>query len=74
MALTGKTGADAIFIGLKHICRVISAYNLKLRTVNDEALAAGAITTGQHTSINSFIDGASVFCAVFEALAAYSGF
>ncbi len=74
MALTGKTGADAVFIALKHICRVIVAYNLKLNAVVTSALGAGAITSGQAATINAFIAGASAACAAFEALAAYSGF
>jgi hypothetical protein len=74
MALTGKTGADAIFIALKHICHVLTAYNLKLHAVIVAAQGAGAITAGQATTIDNFINAASVACAAFEALAAYSGF
>jgi len=37
MAITGKTGADAIAKSLKHICRVINAYAAKLNNVIDQA-------------------------------------
>lgn len=74
MAVTGKTGADAIFIALKHICRLLIKYNLKLTAAIAAARAAGAITSAQETSINNFIAVATATCAAFESLAAYSGF
>lgn len=74
MAITGKTGADAIFKALKHICIVLSHYNLKLRLVITAARVAGAITTGEETIILAFIDSAVVACDAFNKLAAYSGF
>jgi hypothetical protein len=74
MALTGKTGADAIFIALKHICHVITRYELKLNNVVIAAQGAGAITAGQATTINSFLSLASAACTAFQALSQYSGF
>lgn len=74
MPVTGKTGADVIFFGLKHISRVIVAYNLKLSAVVAAAKASGAITAAQETSINLFLANATAFALAFEALAAYSGF
>ncbi len=74
MAVTGKTGADAIFIALKHICRLLIKYNLKLTAAIAAAQAAGAITAGQAASINTFISVATATCSAFEALAAYTGF
>lgn len=74
MAVTGKTGADAIFVALRHICRVITKYQSRLTAVVAAAAAAGAITAGQQTLINNFISVAVATCAAFESLAAYSGF
>lgn len=74
MAITGKTGADAIFIALKHICRLLAKYDLKLRSVVLAAQTAGAITADQATTINSFLNVANATCSAFNALANYSGF
>jgi len=74
MAVTGKTGADAIFIALRHICRVLTKYQSKLNAVVIAAAGAGAITTAQATTINNFIAVAVATCSAFEALASYSGF
>lgn len=74
MAVTGRTGADAIFQALAHICRVIVKYQSKLNAVVTAARVAGAITVAQETTINNFLAVASATCVAFEALAAYSGF
>jgi len=74
MALTGKTGADAIFGALKRICHVLVKYNTKLLAVVDAAQAAGAITAGDATTIKAFITVAVATCDAFGKLAAYSGF
>jgi len=74
MAVTGKTGADAIFGYLHKICRVINAYEVKLLAVVTAAEGAGAITSDQATKIRAFITVASTTCEAFGALADYSGF
>ncbi len=74
MAVTGKTGADAIFVSLKHICRVLTKYQTKLNAAVAAAAAAGAITSGQQAAINAFIAVAVATCSAFEALATYAGF
>lgn len=74
MAVTGKTGADAIFGYLHKICAVLLKYQAKLVAVVAAAEAAGAITSEQATQINAFITVASATCSAFEALAQYSGF
>lgn len=74
MAVTGKTGADAIFKALKRICIVLSKYQHKLTEVVAAARTAGAITTDQQTKINNFIAVAVVTCDAFQSLADYSGF
>lgn len=74
MAVTGKTGADAIFKALKRICIVLSHYQFKLIAVVDAAETASAITADQATKIRNFISVATVTCDAFQALADYSGF
>lgn len=74
MALTGKTGADAIFKALDKICHVLVKYETKLNAVNDAALAASAITSTQHAAIVAVITTATAACEAFRALAQYSGF
>ena len=74
MAITGKTGADAIAKSLKHICRVINAYSAKLNTVIDQAQAFGTITAEQAAVAKAFVASADAACQVFILIAGYSGF
>lgn len=74
MAVTGKTGADAIFGLLKRICHVITKYSAKLNAVVDAAEAASAISSADATTIKAFIAVAVATCDAFGRLAAYSGF
>ncbi len=74
MALTGKTGADAIAKAMKRICLVISHYRAKLDAVIDAAAAATVISSAQATTAHDFVSTASTVCAIFELIADYSGF
>lgn len=74
MAVTGKTGADAVFKALKRICIVLSHYRAKLDIVINAAEAAAVITSAQATTAHDFLASASTVCAIFEAVADYSGF
>jgi len=74
MAITGKTGADAIAKALKHICRVINAYSAKLNRVIDDAEAFGTITAEQAAAAKAFVASADAACQVFILIAGYSGF
>lgn len=74
MAVTGKTGADAVAKALQHICIVITKYRPKLDAVIDAAAGAGAITSAQATIAHDFVSTASAACAVFQLIADYSGF
>jgi uncharacterized damage-inducible protein DinB len=74
MAITGKTGADAIAKSLKHICRVINAYAAKLNNVIDQAQAFGTITEEQAAIAKAFVSSADAACQVFILIATYSGF
>lgn len=74
MAITGKTGADAIAKALKHICRVLVAYRTKLEAVIDQAESATVITGAQADAARAFVASADAACQVFILIAAYSGF
>jgi hypothetical protein len=74
MAITGKTGADAIAKALKHICRVLVAYRTKLEAVIDAAEAANTITSAQADTAHAFVASADAACQVFILIAEYSGF
>lgn len=74
MAITGKTGADAVAKALKHICRVLVAYRHKLEQVIDDAAAFGTITETQATTAKAFIASADAACQIFILVAEYSGF
>lgn len=74
MAITGKTGADAIFKALSRICIVLNRYHAKLINVVSLAQAAGAITSGEATTIIAFINAAQAACDAFRKLADYAGF
>lgn len=74
MAITGKTGADAIMRSLKHICRVINAYSGKLDAVITSAENADVITPTQAATARAFVASADAACQVFILIAGYSGF
>lgn len=74
MAITGKTGADAIFKALKRICIVLTKYQAKLQAVVIAAETAGAISAADATTINAFITVAGATCSAFDRLSQYSGF
>ena len=73
MAITGKTGADAIFVALQHICRLITRYRNKLDAVIDAASTANVITSAQATIAHDFVAAAATTCSIFELIATYSG-
>lgn len=72
-AITGKTGADAVFKALSRICIVLSHYRAKLDAVIDTAVTAGVITSSQATTAHDFLATANTVCAVFQLVADYSG-
>lgn len=74
MAITGKTGADAVSKALKHICRVLVAYRNKLESVIDQAEAATVITAAQADTARAFVATADAACQVFILIADFSGF
>lgn len=74
MAITGKTGADAIARSLSHICRVINAYAAKLDAVINLAETNGWISGDQADVARAFVASADAACQVFKIIAKNSGF
>jgi len=74
MAITGKTGADAVFKALSRICIVLSHYRAKLDGIIDTCVTEGVITSAQATVAHDFLASANTVCAVFDLVAGYSGF
>lgn len=70
----GKSGADAIFVALERVCKVLNRYEAKLRSAVAAAETGGVITSDQATAAYLFIDGARVTCAIFGLIASNSGF
>lgn len=64
-----KTGADALFVALRHICHVVVKYRAKLDAFIDTAVAGSIITSAQGTIAHDFIATATTTCGVFELLA-----
>lgn len=74
MALTGKTGADAIAKDQKHQCLVLRKYQAKYTAVIAAALAASAINSTQATLLTAWVSQSVDYCTAMVALAEYSGF
>lgn len=74
MARTGRTGADAIFIAIRHICHVLVKYQAKFEAVITAAQTAGAITSIEASTIRTFLATTNALCVALEHLATYSGF
>lgn len=74
MPFFGKSGADAVFKALHHICKVIARYEVKLGEAIDAALADGVIDAGQAATAHTFVSAANGFCTIFELVASVSGF
>lgn len=72
MAATGKTGADAVFKAIDHICKVNARFGPRLRNVVVLTAAAELITGTQETALLGFLDGLSGLCAAWDAVATFS--
>lgn len=72
MAITGKTGADAVFAFLHKICGTLKRYDSKLRALIATAKAANLISAADADAANTFLDTSDLLCRIFEKLAGYS--
>lgn len=66
---TGRTGADAVSFFLKHICRTLTRYELKLQQLIIALETAGTLTETQANTALAFITAAKGACAIFELIA-----
>lgn len=74
MAVTGKTGADAIYHAIKRITTVISHYAPKFLAVVAVMEAGGQITSADAAVIVGFINSLNTLVAALAKVADYSGF
>jgi pheromone shutdown protein TraB len=74
MAVTGKTGADAVFKAIKRVTIVISHYAPKFLAVIAVMEAGGNITSVEAATIRAFITSLNDLMAALSKVAAYSGF
>jgi len=74
MAVTGKTGADAIAKAVFRIALVSVRYQPKLAAVITQAESAGAITSAEGAAILAFLATIPATKVALEKLAQYSGF
>jgi hypothetical protein len=74
MALTGKTGADALAKWVKHQTLLLAHYAVKMDIVINLAVTAGAITSGEAALIRAYIAAMQAAAAAIQKLADFSGF
>lgn len=74
MAVTGKTGADALNNWLKKSQGTLKRYRAKMSIVIAAATIAGAITGPEAALIIAYIDAMDAAAAALQKLADYSGF
>lgn len=70
----GKSGADAIFKSIKHVCNVDRKYHTKMVAAIELAALASLISSDQATQAVSLLDNITSFCTTFEKVAGNSGF
>jgi hypothetical protein len=73
MPVTGRTGADAIFIALHKIVTVLAAYAPKFRAVVATMLAGGYISSAESAVILAFLDTLPALEAALKKVKDYSG-
>lgn len=74
MAITGRTGADAIHQAVKKQQATLNRYAAKMDTVISLAIAAGVLTSGEGALIRAYIVAMQSAAAAIEKLSDYSGF
>lgn len=74
MAVTGKTGADAIWKALHRIAIVLSHYAPKFLAVVAVMQSSGSITSAEAALITEFVNSLTAVAAALKKVADYSGF
>lgn len=72
MAITGKTGWDAMYQDQLKMCATIKRYGPKALAAVSAAQSLGIVTAEQAATAVAAIEGATVLCAIFKALADYT--
>lgn len=73
MAITGKTGADAIFVAIHKVVTVLAAYAPKFRAVVATMVTGGFVTSAEAAVITGFLDTLPALEAALKKVADYSG-
>lgn len=74
MAITGRTGADAIWQAVKKQRATLNRYAAKMDIVITVAETAGILTAPESAAIRAYILAMQAAAAALEKLANYSGF
>jgi len=70
--MAGKTGADAVFRALAHICQVLNAYRSKLDAIIDAAVVADVIPEEAGLIAHDFLAAAQATCLIFAKIAEFN--
>jgi len=66
-----KNGLVAIFFAVKHICRVLNKYGVKVSAAIDQLQGEGRITSDQATQLKTWLENASSACNILQLLTEY---
>jgi len=66
-----RTGMAIVTLLVMHICRTLNAYRPAMNAVIAAAVTAGTITSGQATTIGTWLDGAQAACAILKTVTGY---
>jgi hypothetical protein len=70
----GRTGADAIYQAVYHICRLIVRFSAKIEALIAAAVVANVISPSDAVKAQALLAAATASCTVWQVLAKYSGF
>jgi len=70
--MAGRTGADAIYKWVAHICGTLKRYSVKLDAFITVAQAADVITSTEAAAARAFLASANAACDIFNKLAGYN--
>ena len=74
MAVTGKTGADALYKNFKKSSITMSHYGPKFAIVVQQAVIAGVISSADATAVMAAINALPAVLSILAQVAKYSGF
>lgn len=74
MAVTGKTGSDAVLKAVKHIVVVLSHYMPKFMSTVAIMEASGALSAADAAAVRAFVASLNELLVAVSKMADYSGF